>query len=63
MSTETHYQSVVHATWINNKRKPFDDPRVRRAMHLVLDGPVLIEVVKDLAPMMVGGFLYPIWGS
>jgi peptide/nickel transport system substrate-binding protein len=59
MFTETHYQSVVHATWINNKRKPFDDPRVRRAMHLVLDRPVLMEVVKDVAPMMVGGFLYP----
>jgi peptide/nickel transport system substrate-binding protein len=59
MSAETHYQSVVHATWINNTRKPFDDPRVRRAMHLVLDRPVLMEVVKDVAPMMVGGFLYP----
>src|ERR1700739_1241492 len=55
MSTETHYQSVVHATWVNNKRKPFDDPRVRRAMHLVLERPVLMEVVKDVAPMMVGG--------
>jgi ABC-type oligopeptide transport system substrate-binding subunit len=59
MSVETHYQSVVHATWVNNKRKPLDDPRVRRAMHLVLDRPVLMEVVKDVAPMMVGGFLYP----
>jgi peptide/nickel transport system substrate-binding protein len=37
MSTVTHYQSVLHATEINNKRKPFDDPRVRRAMHLALD--------------------------
>ena len=51
MSTATHYQSVV--------RKPVDDPRVRRAIHLVLDRPVLMEVVKDVAPMMVGGFLYP----
>jgi peptide/nickel transport system substrate-binding protein len=59
MTTETHYQSVLHGTWINNRRKPLDDPRVRRAMHLVLDRPVLIEVVKDVAPMMVGGFLYP----
>src|ERR1700746_2986507 len=58
MSTETHYQSVVHASWVNNKRKPFDDPRVRRAMHLVLDRPVLIEGVKDVAPLMAGGFLY-----
>jgi hypothetical protein len=28
-------------------------------MHLVLDRPVLIEVVKDVAPMMWGGFIYP----
>ena len=59
MSTATYYQSVVHATWVNNKRKPLDDPRVRRAMHLVLDKPVLVEVVKDVAPMMSGGFIYP----
>jgi peptide/nickel transport system substrate-binding protein len=59
MSTVTYYQSVEHATWVNNKKKPLDDPRVRRAMHLVLDQPVLVEVVKDVAPMMTGGFLYP----
>jgi len=59
MSTATYYQSVIHATWVNNHRKPFDDPRVRRAMHLVLDQPVLVEVVKDVAPLMVGGFIYP----
>ena len=59
MSTATYYQSVEHATWVNNKKKPLDDPRVRRAMHLVLDQPVLVEVVKDVAPMMTGGFLYP----
>jgi hypothetical protein len=28
MSTATYYQSVVHATWVNNKKKPLDDPRV-----------------------------------
>jgi ABC-type transport system substrate-binding protein len=54
-----HYQSVIQATWMNNKRKPLDDPRVRRAMHLVLDKPVLVDVVKDVAPMLVGGFIYP----
>src|ERR1700720_3709709 len=59
MSTATYYQSVIHATWLNNQRKPLDDPRVRRAMHLVLDRPALVEVVKDVAPLMVGGFLYP----
>jgi hypothetical protein len=26
---------------------------------LALDRPALIDVVKDVAPMMVGGFLYP----
>ena len=51
------YQSVIQATWMNNKKKPMDDPRVRRAFHLVLDKPVLVDVVKDIAPMMVGGGL------
>ena len=54
-----HYQSVIQATWINNKRQTLSDPRVRRAMHLVLDKPALVDVVKDVAPMMVGGFIYP----
>ncbi len=59
MSGTDYYQSVVQATWPNNKKKPYDDPRVRRALHLVFDKHVLVEVVKDLAPMMVGGFIYP----
>ena len=32
---------------------------MRRALHLALDKNVLVEVVKDVAPMMVGGFIYP----
>jgi ABC-type transport system substrate-binding protein len=59
MSGTDYYQSVIQAVWVNNAKKPFDDPRVRRAMHLVLDRPVLVDVVKDVAPMMVGGFIYP----
>jgi len=59
MSGAQYYQSVIHAVWPNNKKKSFSDPRVRRAMHLVLDRPVLVEVAKDLAPTMVGGFIYP----
>src|SRR5258705_11613616 len=59
MSGTDFYQSVIQATWMNNKKKAFDDPRVRRAFHLVLDKPVLVDVVKDIAPMIVGGFIYP----
>src|SRR6266850_5121415 len=59
LTATDYYQSVIQATWVNTKKKPLDDPRVRRAMHLVLEKPVLVDVVKDVAPMMVGGFIYP----
>ena len=50
---------MIHATWMNAKRKPFDDPRVRRAMHLLFEKQVLVDVVKDVSPLMTGGFIYP----
>ena len=59
MSTTAFYQSVIQGTWMNSKKKPLDDPRVRRAVHLCLDRPVLVDVVKDVAPMMMGGMIYP----
>ena len=59
MASTSFYQSVIHAIWTNDQHKPFDDPRVRRAVHLVLDRPVLVDVVKEMAPMLVGGFIYP----
>ncbi len=52
-------QSVIQAVFINNKKAPLGDPRVRRAMHLALDRHALVDVVKDVAPMLVGGFVYP----
>jgi ABC-type transport system substrate-binding protein len=52
-------QSVIQAFWTNMKKKPLDDPRVRRAIHLAMDRHTLVEVVKDTAPMQVGGFVYP----
>src|ERR1700736_4475013 len=59
LTATDYYQSVIQATWVNNKKKPLDNPRGRRAMHLVLEKPVLVDVVKDVAPLMVGGFIYP----
>jgi peptide/nickel transport system substrate-binding protein len=52
-------QSVIQAFWTNMKKKPLADPRVRRAIHLAMDRPTLVEVVKDTAPMQIGGFVYP----
>ena len=59
MSGTDYYQSVIQAIWVNNEREAFRDPRVRRAIHLALDRAVLVDVVKDVAPMLVGGFIYP----
>lgn len=59
MNSTDFYQSVIQAVWMNNNKPPLNDPRVRRAMHLVLDKAALVDVVKDVAPMLVGGFVYP----
>jgi peptide/nickel transport system substrate-binding protein len=59
MTHADFYQSVIIAAWVNNERKPFNDPRVRRAMHLVFDRYALVDVAKDVSPEMVGGFIYP----
>jgi peptide/nickel transport system substrate-binding protein len=52
-------QSVIQAFWTNMTRKPLNDARVRRAIHLAMDRHALVDVVKDAAPMQVGGFVYP----
>ena len=53
-------QSVIQAFWTNTvKNKALADARVRRAIHLAMDRHTLVEVVKDTAPMQVGGFVYP----
>jgi ABC-type transport system substrate-binding protein len=52
-------QSVIQAFWMNEKKKPLENPKVRRAIHLAMDRNALVEVVKDTAPMQIGGFVYP----
>ncbi len=59
MTAAEFNQSVIQAVFMNNKKPPLNDPRVRRAMHLALDRHALVDVVKDVAPMSVGGFVYP----
>ena len=34
---------------MNNQHKPFDDPRVRRALHLVFDKVVLVDLIQETA--------------
>src|SRR5262249_46982463 len=52
-------QSVIQAFWTNGKRKPFADPRVRRAIHLAMDRPGLVAAATRTAPLQIGGFVYP----
>jgi ABC-type transport system substrate-binding protein len=59
MSMAQFNQSVIQATWMNARRGALADPKVRRAFNLALDKAVLVDVVKDVAPMQVGGFIYP----
>lgn len=59
VSAAAFNQSVIQAFWTNMKRKPLADARVRRAIHLAMDRDALVEVVKDTAPMQIGGFVYP----
>ena len=59
--TTVKYPQLAYFTFImNTNRPPFDDVRIRRAIHLVLDRPALIEATKDTYPAYFGaGYTYP----
>ncbi len=60
VSAAVFNQSVIQTFYMNQKKvKAFQDVRVRRAIHLAMDRHVLVDVVKDTAPMQIGGFVYP----
>src|SRR5580700_11178483 len=59
LKTTQFNQSVIQGVWLNHKKPPLNDPRVLCVLHLAFDRPALIDVVKDVTPMQVGGFIYP----
>ena len=47
MTGTDFYRSVIIAIWTNNAKKLFQDPRVRRALHLALDRHALVnEIIR-----------------
>ena len=60
ISVVKYPQLAYFTLMMNTNRPPFDDVRVRRAIHLVLDRDALIESTKDTYPAYFGaGFTFP----
>ncbi len=51
------FPTAPHGLWLNLKKKPFDDVRVRRAINLVLDKPALSEAIYEVIPIVAAGWL------
>jgi ABC-type transport system substrate-binding protein len=54
------------ASWIgfNNEREPFNDKRVRRALHLALDQDALSKITQQFDPtQLLGDYLSPPYGK
>ena len=59
IETAQYPQHVIFAMWMNNSKEPMNDPRVRRAMHLVLDREAIKQSTKDTFPAAFGaGFTF-----
>jgi peptide/nickel transport system substrate-binding protein len=53
------FPTAPHGLWLNLKKKPFDDVRVRRAINLVLDKAALSEAIYEVIPIVAAGWLLP----
>src|SRR6266566_716 len=59
LHTARIYPHAPHGLWLNLKKKPFDDVRVRRAMNLVLDKEAIVDATKEIIPQVRAGWLLP----
>jgi peptide/nickel transport system substrate-binding protein len=53
------FPTAPHGLWLNFKKKPFDDVRVRRAINLVLDKAALSEAIYEVIPIVAAGWVLP----
>src|SRR3989442_1272201 len=53
------FPTAPHGLWLNLKKKPFDDVRVRKAMNLVVDKAALVDATQDFFPQVRAGWLLP----
>lgn len=59
LTTARTYPTTYWGLWLNFRRKPFDDVRVRRAVNLVLDKAALVDAVSESVGTVQAGWVLP----
>jgi len=57
LKTARIYPTPNIGLWLNTRTKPFADPRVRRAINLVLDKPALVSVMNEVFTTVRQGWI------
>ena len=57
LNVTLHPHPMMGAVWINQEREVWQDPKVRKAMHLVTDYFAMSDATRDMAPLPVEGWL------